>query len=318
MQTPRYLAALCLAMSLVLQALSAHAEPLQFRWPLPAFAKVTQATIDDLGNFAVQFDLKATRTPGGDTIQVTASNYRLLYLNRLLFEGSKLDNFDIFAVLHRLSIPEFTADGRGRLLQSTPPDPQEIETAFIQNVSSARAASLREWFVERRPADFGRVREHSASYWQAQIPYWEYWIGKWHSIFGPNPQDLDRKQPLPLAGLTVPGETHLIERLPSPDCRHCVAVAAEDRFTQDDLAPYDSQLAAQIGMTRAPGTPPMTGLRAYVRTEAIIDWQTMLPYRVQAMTIIFQDLADGSTENFDQTKHFYFEWQQETAQRETQ
>ena len=62
----------------------------------------------------------------------------------------------------------------------------------------------------------------------------------------------------------------------------------------------------------------MTGMRAFVRTEAIIDWPTTLPYRVQAMTAIFQDLADGRTVNTDQTKHFFFEWQHTNAGRDTE
>jgi hypothetical protein len=289
-------------------AVAQTAEPLQFRWPSAAEAKVTQANVDKFGNFSFQFDLKAARTLDGTAIKVAASNYRLLYLNRKVLRGRKLDGFDIMTILHRLTIPTYLADNDGRLQSVEPPDPQEIKTAFLQNVSSRRVASLRRWYLERRPGDFDEVVLRSTDYWRPQIPYWEYWIGKWRSLFGPGADGLSGKRMLHLAGLQVPGQTHLLDRSPAPDCPTCIAVAAEDRFSRKDLAPYLEPLAEHLALTREPGASAMTGMRAYVRTEAIIDWQTMLPYRVQAMTIVFQDLADGRVESADQTKHFFFEW----------
>ncbi len=293
-------------------------EPLRFRWPLPAEALVTQATIDNFGNFSLQYRLTASSVAGGRQVRLEASDYRLLYHNRLLLKGRKLDGFDMLGVLHRLTIPTYLADASGGLRQTEAADPRGIEAAFLQNVGSQRAASLREWYVARRPGDFQAVRARGDAYWRVQIPYWEYWIGKWRSLFGPDPVTSGDRQLLHLAGLLVPGRTRLIERLPAPDCPSCMAVAAEDRFTAADLAPFADDLAERLGLTRLPGEAAMTGLRAFVRTEAIIDWQTMQPYRVQAMTIAFQDLADGGTVNADQTKHFFFEWQTSPVERQNQ
>ena len=296
----------------------AAAEPLAFRWPVAAEAVVTQATIDHFGNFSLQYRLRTVRHRETSEVRTSASGYRLLYHNRLLLEGRRLDAFNMLGILHRLSIPTFVADGEGRLLRTERADPQEIETAFLQNVGSQRAASLRQWYVERRPGDFHAVRTRSVAYWQAQIPYWEYWVDKWRRLFGREPPDEAQKNTLSLAGLRVPGRTRLIERLPAPDCPACIAVAAEDRFSREDLAPHLEELAARLGFDPVPERAPMTGMRAYVRTEAIIDWQTMLPYRVQAMTIAFQDLADGTSAAADQTKHFYFEWRPDAAGRGAQ
>lgn len=293
-------------------------EPLQFRWPVPAEALVTQATIDHFGNFSLQYRIHTGRLPETGEFRVSTRDYRLLYHNRLLLRGRRLDGFDMLGILHRLSIPAFVTDEEGRLLRTEPPDPQEIETAFLQNVGSQRAASLRQWYVDRRPGDFRAVRMLSAAYWQAQIPYWEYWVGKWQSLFGPKRLDRESKTMLSLAGLRVPGHTRLIEHEPAPDCPACIAVAAEDHFSREDLAPHLEKLAARLGLDREPADAPMTGMRAYVRTEAVIDWQTMLPYRVQAMTIAFQDLADGSSVATDQTKNFFFEWQPDAAGRGAQ
>lgn len=308
MRARQLLRIVCLVTGAVLAIAPASAEPLQFRWPLPASARVTQATIDDFGNFSVQFDLTAKRSADGKAIRVSAGGYRLLYHNRLLLEGYKLDGFNMLNVLHRLAIPSVITDRQGRMMRIEPADPQEIERAFLQNVSSPRVASLREWFVARRPDGIAEVRQRAARYWRVQIPYWEYWVGKWQALFGPAPLDLEETHLLYLAGLRIPGRTRLIDRSPAPDCPDCIAVAAQDHFSREDLKPYADELAQQLGLSRGRGSAPMTGMRAFVRTEAIIDWQTMLPYRVQAMTIAFQDLADGRVVAYDQTKHFFFEW----------
>ncbi len=305
-------AAACLAIT-VAAAADVWGEPLRFRWPLPAEAVVTQATIDHFGNFAHEYRIRASRPAGGGAIRVSTSGYRLLYHNRRLLTGRKLDGFDMLGILHRLTVPSYVIDGAGRLQRIEPPDPNEIETAFLENVGSPRVASLRRWYVAQRPGDFQQIRQRSQEYWHAQIPYWEYWIGKWRALVGPVPMDLQERHLLHLAGLQVPGRTYLIDRSKAPDCAACISVAAEDRFSRDDLAPYSNAVADRLGLTRAPGEAAMTGMRAFVRLEAIIDWRTMLPYRVQAMTIAFQYLADGSTVNFDQTKHFYFEWQHGAA-----
>ena len=146
------------------------------------------------------------------------------------------------------------------------------------------------------------------TYWQAQIPYWKYWVEKWRTLFGADFTEISGKHMLSLAGLRIPGTTRLLDRSPAPDCPTCIAVAVEDRFSRQDLQPHIRVLSERLNLVREPGASSVVGMRAYVRNEAIIHWQTMLPYRVQAMTIAFQDLADGQVTSVDQTKHSFFEW----------
>lgn len=114
-------AAACLAIA-VAAAADAWGEPLRFRWPLPAEAVVTQATIDHFGNFAHEYRIRASRPAGGGAIRVSTSGYRLLYHNRRLLTGRKLDGFDMLGILHRLTVPSYVIDGAGRLQRIEPPD----------------------------------------------------------------------------------------------------------------------------------------------------------------------------------------------------
>ena len=127
-------------------------------------AWVTQATVNWFGNFSLKYRVKAVQTKVDGTIEVSSSDYRLLFHNHRLLRGRKLNSFDMLGILHRLTIPAFLADDQGKLQRTNTADPREIDAPFLQNVGSQRAASLLQWYVERQPGDFQEIRRRSSVY----------------------------------------------------------------------------------------------------------------------------------------------------------